>query len=234
MRDFSYDLMVVGAHPDDAEIGCGGLIAKTAAAGKKVLIVDLTNGEPTPYGDPITRMQESKKAAEILGVEKRITLDWPNRYLEDKIINRIQLGDLFRKFRPQVVITHPDHDWHADHIVTHRLVNAARFQAKLTKTDSRYEPFWVPRIFYFEHSHLKKPRRLDFTVDVSSNFSAKMAALKSYHSQFGANPANRDYIEKLENRARWLGFQAGVKYAEGFLSPEIICTRDVFFSPNLT
>ena len=228
------DLLIVGAHPDDAEIGCGGLISKTVAMGKKVVIIDLTNGEPTPYGDPITRAKEAKKSAEILGIFSRLTLEWPNRYLENKLGYRIQLGDIFRKFRPKVVITHPNHDWHADHIHAHELVNAARFQAKLSKTDSEYPPYWIPQIFYFEHSHLKKPRELDFTVDVSPYFAQKIEALKTYHSQFTANPANQHLIKNLEDRAQWLESQSGVKYAEGFISPEIICLTDVFFSPTFS
>lgn len=221
------DLLVVGAHPDDAELGCGALIHQYSKQGKKVGILDLTNGEPTPFGTPEIRAKEATNAAKILNVCLRYTLDLPNRYLRNTIENRIKIADKFREYQPQVIITHPSVDWHEDHIACHQLVNAAKFQAKLSKTDSAFPPYYPPRVLYFDHTHMKEQRKLDFLVDVSESFEYKLKALEAYDSQFNQNPKNRGIFKILKSRATWLGHQIGVKYAEGFQCPEYFQVKDI-------
>ncbi|UYP48698.1 Diacetylchitobiose deacetylase [Candidatus Lokiarchaeum ossiferum] len=225
--DTELDVLVVGAHPDDAEIACGGIIAHYKKLGKKVGILDLTNGEPTPFGTIEKRMAEAKAAADILKVDIRVTLDIPNRSLENTLENRVKVADIFRKYRPNTIITHPSEDWHADHIAAHHLVNAAKFQAKLTKTDSSYPEYYPPRILYFDHSHIRMQRKIDFLVDISDSFEEKIAALQAYKSQFYENKKNMKIFDWIRNRAANLGFEIGVEYAEALICPTYFQIHDI-------
>jgi len=221
--EFELDILVIGAHPDDAEIGCGGTIVHYKKKGKKVGIMDLTNGEPTPFGTVEKRMAEAKAASEILRLDVRITLDMTNRYLENTIENRKKVSELIRKYKPKVIITHPSDDWHPDHVACHQLVNAAKFQSKLTKTDSQYPEYSPKYVIYFDHSHLKdKNRKLDFLIDISDSIEEKIEALKAYKSQFIDNKKYLRIFDYIKERAGFLGYQIGVKYAEGFTNPEYL------------
>ena len=137
----SLDVIAVGAHPDDVEIGCGGTLAALVKQGIKVGIVDLTDGEPTPFNEhPEIRMREAQAAADTLGIAKRVVLDLPNRRLFDSFEARVELAKQFRIFRPKVVITiegktpmaSPDH-WQAS-----QLSDAAVFYSRLTKWDEHF------------------------------------------------------------------------------------------------
>ena len=221
--DLELDILVIGAHPDDAEIGCGGTIAHYKKKGKKIGILDLSNGEPTPFGTVEKRMVEAKAASEILQLDIRITLDMTNRYIENTIENRKLVSEVIRKFKPHILITHPSDDWHPDHIACHQLVNAAKFQSKLTKTESEFPEYSPKYVFYFDHSHLKdKNRKLDFLVDISDSIEDKINALKVYKSQFVDNKKHLRIFDYIRERAGHLGYQVGVKYAEGFINSEYL------------
>lgn len=221
--DIKLDILVIGAHPDDAEIGCGGTIAHYKKRGKKVGILDLSNGEPTPFGTVEKRSTEAKAASEVLHVDIRITLDMTNRYIENTIENRKKVSEVIRKYKPDILITHPSDDWHPDHIACHQIVNAAKFQSKLTKTGSQYSEHYPKYVFYFDHSHLKdKNRKLDFLVDISDSLEDKITALKAYKSQFVDNKKHLRIFDYIKERAGFLGYQIGVKYAEGFINTEYL------------
>jgi len=221
--DIKLDILVIGAHPDDAEIGCGGTIAHYKKKGKNIGILDLSNGEPTPFGSVEKRLAEAKAASEVLHVDIRITLDMTNRYIENTIENREKVSEVIRKYKPNVLITHPSDDWHPDHIACHQLVNAAKFQSKLTQTESQYPEYYPKYVFYFDHSHLKdKNRKLDFLVDISDSIEEKITALKAYKSQFVDNKKHLRIFDYIKERAGFLGYQIGVKYAEGFINPEYL------------
>ncbi|MEM7785954.1 MAG: PIG-L family deacetylase, partial [Planctomycetota bacterium] len=143
------DVIAVGAHPDDCEIGCGGTLAALASVGLKVGIIDLTNGEPTPNcPDPAIRIEEANQAAEVLGVTKRVILDLPNRRLFDTFDARCALAIEFRKYRPKIVIgiggktptASPDH-WQAMQIT-----DAAVFYSRLSKWENHFDGLPVHRI----------------------------------------------------------------------------------------
>ncbi|MFX1326448.1 MAG: bacillithiol biosynthesis deacetylase BshB1 [Promethearchaeota archaeon] len=217
------DILVIGAHPDDAEIGCGGTIAHYKKRGKKVGVLDLSDGEPTPFGSVEIRMKELKVASEILQLDVRVTLDMTNRYIENSIENRKKVSDVIRKHKPSIIITHPSNDWHPDHIACHQIVNAAKFQAKLTKTESQYPEYSPKYLLYFDHSHLKDiNRKLDFLIDISDSLEDKLNALKAYKSQFIDNKKHLRIFDYIRERAGYLGYQIGVKYAEGFISSEFL------------
>lgn len=136
------DVIAVGAHPDDAEIACGGTLAKLVKQGYKVGIIDLTDGEPTPNSPgPEVRLEEARKAAETLGIQQRVTLDLPNRRLFDGFEARIALAKEFRKYRPQVVIGFGDKTPLAspDHWQAMLITDAAVFYSRLTKWDDDFD-----------------------------------------------------------------------------------------------
>ncbi len=160
------DLLVVAAHPDDAEISVGGTILAHLAAGKTVGVVDLTDGEPTPHGDPTTRAKETAAATETLGLTWRHNLGLKNRHLTDDHAGRAALAAVFRLTRPEIVLGHAPTDTHPDHVRAARLTADARFWAKLTKTDLPGqpgapeglpgEPFLPPKLYHYWSVHLRE------------------------------------------------------------------------------
>lgn len=213
------DVVCVGAHPDDAEIGMGGTIASLAAAGADVLIVDLTNGEPTPYGSPEIRAAESAEAARILGC-RRLTLGLPNRYLFDTREAREALAVVIRQERPHALFVPYPEDAHPDHSAASSIAEAARFYAKLTRTDMAGEPHYPARVYRYMAVHARLVREPSFLADISATLEMKSAALAAYHSQFGANEANAGLIAAVERAARHWGDMGRVAAAEPFFAPE--------------
>jgi hypothetical protein len=149
MSNTELDILVVAPHPDDAELGMGGAILKLKSEGFRLGILDLTSGEPTPFGTPETRTRETQAATEILGVDWRENLGLTNRSLEPTLSARAKLAGVFRQVRPRWIFAPYWVDAHPDHVAATELIEAARFWAKLTKTDLPGEPYYPPRIFYY-------------------------------------------------------------------------------------
>jgi bacillithiol biosynthesis deacetylase BshB1 len=221
------DVVCVGAHPDDVEIGMGATIAGMTASGTSVAIVDLTDGEPTPAGTRETRLAEADAAARRLGVSERRILDLPNRQLFDSVEARTALAEVFRELRPRIVFAPYPLDAHPDHIAASAIAQAARFWAKLTKTEMAGEPHYPARLYRYMAVHLRLVREPSFVVDVSANLPAKLEALSMYRSQFSANPANVGLIEMMEGVARMWGEMIGTAAGEPFFSDEPVGVRSV-------
>jgi bacillithiol biosynthesis deacetylase BshB1 len=219
--EFIFDAVCVGAHPDDVEIGMGGTLAAMTAAGKRVAIVDLTNGEPTPHGTVEQRAVESAMAAEILGAERR-TLTQPNRYLFDTVEARMELAEVLREFRPRMMFVPFGTDAHPDHIAASAIAVAARFYGKLTKTSMSHEPYFVPRVFRYMAVHQRVIAEPSFVIDIKDSLPVKLRALAAYESQFSANPANSNIIPMIEQMAAMWGSIAGVQAGEPFFALEPI------------
>lgn len=214
------DMLFIGTHPDDLELGLGGSIALFAGSGKKTAILDLTNGEPTPKGDPVTRSEESRKAADILGVKKRITLDLPNRELCDNLEPRITIAEQFRILKPEMIFFQDGLDAHPDHMAGAELVKKARFHAKLTKTDMRGNPFYPPKLFSYYASHLQYSFEPTFIIDITSTFETKISAILAYKSQI-IDTGNKDkIINRVKAHNRFYGEMIGRKYGEPIRSIE--------------
>jgi bacillithiol biosynthesis deacetylase BshB1 len=218
------DALVVAPHPDDAELGMGGTIARLIQGGWKVGILDLTSGEPTPLGTPERRVAETVAANAILGNPWRKNLGLPNRSLEPTLVQRRALAEVFRDVQPRLLFAPFWEDAHPDHTAATQLVEAARFWSKLSKSDLRGAPFYPARILYYFSVHLRIVERPSFVVDVSDQHDAKLAALRCYASQFLENvPEGKPgVIDAMFDRMRFWGHTVGVRYAEPFASREPI------------
>lgn len=221
-----FDAVCVGAHPDDVEIGMGATVAKMTREGKRVAIVDLTNGEPTPFGTPEIRALEAARAAAVLGAERR-TLSQSNRYLFDTVEARTELATVLRELRPRVLFVPYADDAHPDHIAASSIAVAARFYSKFTKTDMPGEPFFPERVYRYMAVHQRIVAEPSFIVDVTDDFTTKIAALEAYESQFSANPNNGGIIELMEQTAATWGALGRVRSGEPFFALEPITVRSV-------
>ncbi len=132
---FMLDVLVIAPHPDDAELGMAGTIMKLGAEGRRVGVLDLTNGEPTPFGSPEIRAAETAEATHVLGLDWRENLGLPNRSLEPTLEARAKLAGVLRRVRPRWIFAPYWVDAHPDHVAATQLIEAARFWSKLTKTD---------------------------------------------------------------------------------------------------
>ncbi|MFK7961758.1 MAG: PIG-L family deacetylase, partial [Phycisphaerales bacterium] len=180
-------ILVVGPHPDDQEIGMGGTIARLVGQGHDVLLLDMTNGEPTPLGDPETRAKEAAAAAKILGVERRC-IDLPNRFVEHSIESRHAVAGVIREHQADIVFVPFFEDQHPDHVATTRIVEDARFDAKLTKIDLPGEPIYPRWLFYYYATHLRWVANPTFCVDITGFTEQKRASVEAYHTQFVLPP----------------------------------------------
>lgn len=231
------DVIAVGAHPDDVEIACGGTLARMVLQGYKVGIVDLTDGEPTPRSPgPEVRMAEAKAAADVLGVQTRITLDLPNRRLFDSFESRVALAKEFRKYRPKVVLgfgektpmASPDH-WQAMQIT-----DAAVFYSRLTKWDEAFDGLPVHTIdhqlyFYLGFDITSIPNSVGFlTVDITDTLETKKKAIECYETQFP--PGKRRVFSRVVHGAKAIGAAAGFGAGEIVIPVKPIGTRDLMKS----
>jgi len=218
------DVLVVAPHPDDAEISTGGMLLVSKRAGLKVGVVELTNGEPTPFGSPEIRRRETAKATEILQLDYRENLNLLNRSLEADLESRRKLAEVFRRTRPKIIFAPFWEDAHPDHVSASQLTDAARFWSKLTKTEMEGEPYWPPRMLYYWSIHLKIHPKPAFVLDVSSVIDEKMQAVSAYESQFitGRPQVFPTALDDIRDRARFWGWAIGRGYGEPFASREDI------------
>ncbi len=212
-------VLVIGPHPDDQELGMGGTIARLADQGHDVLLLDMTDGEPTPHGDPATRAREAARAAEILGVRRRL-LGLPNRRLEHTLAARHLVAGVIREHRAEIVFTPFLPDAHPDHTATTRIVEDARFDAKLTGTDLPGEPIYPRWLIYYYCTHLRTIPQPSFLLDITGCEARKRDAILAYESQFVRPERNRAIVEWLDAGARYFGSRIGTHAAEPFFTRE--------------
>lgn len=216
------DVLVIAAHPDDAELGMGGTIVRLLEDGLRVGILDLTDGEPTPLGTPETRRRETAEATRTLGVEWRENLGLPNRRLRATLAARAAVAEVIRRVRPRRLFTHYWVDAHPDHLAACRLVEAARFWAKLTKTDLAGSPWHPERVYHFWSVHLKTLPRPAFVVDTSGTADRKRAAINCYASQFPASAPQPTVPQRVAAADAWWGSMIGTAAGEPFACREPI------------
>lgn len=194
------------------------------AEGLRVGVLDLTNGEPTPHGSPAIRAQETEAATQALGLAWRENLGLPNRSLEPTLAARHALAGVVRRTRPRWLFAPYWIDAHPDHVAATQLVEAARFWAKLSKSDLPGEPHHPERIFNYYCVHLKLTPQPAFILDISDYWETKLAAIRCYESQFitGRPTDPPTFLDRLRDEAAYWGKAIGVPYGEPFTSREPI------------
>ncbi len=187
----------MAAHPDDAELALGASLAIWANNGVETYIIDLTNGEPTPFGSPRKRLKEASEASRILSLTGRRCLGFKNRELTDIQEARRSLAGVIREVRPDVILSHYWTDVHPDHVAACAITEGARFQAKLSNNGIAGEPFFVPKILYYPSIHMRLRALPAFVIDATAGKEAKLNAIGAYRSQFKDNPKNRDVLRRV-------------------------------------
>lgn len=221
------DILVLAAHPDDAELGCGGTIAKHVSLGHKVGIVDLTRGELGTRGTPETRAAEAAEAAKIMGVSVRENLGLKDGFFQNDPEHQMKVIRAIRKFQPELVITNAITDRHIDHGKGASLAYDACFLSGLVKIETqddagKPQQAWRPKVVYhFIQSQFIVP---DFIVDISGFWDIKLRAIKAFKTQF-FDPNSKEpdtyisspaFLKMIESRVLEFGHTIGVSHGEGF------------------
>jgi len=226
------DVLVFASHPDDAELTMGGTIAKFTHNNLKVGIIDLTRGELSTRGNIQTRQKEAKKAAAILKIVVRENLHIPDGGIIRNKANLVKLVKIIRQYEPKFVFAPYFNDRHPDHIDTSTLVKEAVFSSGLIKIITRHKNIRQiacrpKKIFYYMQTYTFDPT---FIVDISGYHEIKMEAIKAYSTQFDDSKnkepqtfiSRPEFINYIESRALFYGFQIGKQYGEPFYSEEKI------------
>ncbi|WP_339712684.1 bacillithiol biosynthesis deacetylase BshB1 [uncultured Kriegella sp.] len=232
------DILVFGAHPDDAELGAGGTIAMEIAQGKKIGIVDLTQGELGTRGSAEIRSEEAAASAKILGVSIRENLGFSDGFFVNDSEHQVEVIKMIRKYRPEIVLCNAVEDRHIDHGRGSKLVSDACFLSGLVKIetvldDEEIQPVWRPKNVY--HYIQWKNLKPDFVVDISGFLHKKKEAILAYSSQFhdpkSSEPetpiSSVNFLDSVEYRARDLGRLVGVDHAEGFTTEKHIAIKSL-------
>jgi bacillithiol biosynthesis deacetylase BshB1 len=222
------DILVMAAHPDDAELSCAGTIIKHIAAGKKVGIVDFTRGELGTRGTPEIRLQESADATKILGLHVRENLGIRDGFFRNDEETQLKLIEVIRKYQPEIVLANALEDRHPDHGKGAQLAIDACFLSGLRQIKTGDLPAWRPaQVYHYIQDRYLEP---DFVVDISSQWDQKEAAIRAFKSQFfdpnSSEPASYisspDFLNFIQARAMEMGHKIGVKYGEGFQSQKTL------------
>ncbi|GAA3787541.1 bacillithiol biosynthesis deacetylase BshB1 [Corallibacter vietnamensis] len=232
------DILAIGAHPDDVELGCGATIAKEIANGKKVGIIDLTRGELGTRGTAETRKEEAENAAKILGVSVRENLGFADGFFVNDKEHQLAIIKMIRKYQPEIVLCNAIDDRHIDHGKGSKLVSDACFLSGLikieTSEDKKPQEPWRPKhvYHYIQWKHIEP----DLVVDISEFIDVKMKAVMAYKTQF-YNPdekgpqtpiSSKNFTDSINYRARDLGRLVGVEYAEGFTVERYVSVNSLF------
>lgn len=232
------DILAFGAHPDDVELGCSGTIAKEVSLGRKVGIVDLTQGELGTRGNAQIRKQEAREGARILGVEIRENLKFADGFFVNDQAHQLEVIKMLRKYRPEIVLCNAIDDRHIDHGRGSKLVSDACFLSGLRKIQTVHEGVtqeaWRPKVVY--HYIQWKNIEPDFVVDISGFMDKKLASVLAYKTQFyDANNnepntpiSDKNFLDSVTYRARDLGRLIGVDFAEGFTMERVVAVNTLY------
>jgi bacillithiol biosynthesis deacetylase BshB1 len=220
------NILVVGPHPDDQELGMGGTIIRLAQQGHHVLLLDMTDGEPTPHGSVQQREKEWTAAAEILGVRRRL-LGLKNREVQHTLEARYAVAGVIRAHQANIVFLPYEEDAHPDHRATTRIVEDARFDAKLSKIDLPGEPVYPRWLFYYYATHLRWVADPSFCMDITLQMDAKERSILAYESQFVTPEKNRHVVTWVRQFNGYMGSRIGVEYAEPFFTKEPLGLTDL-------
>jgi bacillithiol biosynthesis deacetylase BshB1 len=241
------DVLAIAAHPDDAEITCGGLLIKMIRLGRKVGVLDLVAGEMGTYGDQHTRAAEAAAAAKALGLVFRANAEMPDAAVELSQDNKLRIAQVIRDTRPELVVLPHWIQRHPDHLACSQLGYDACFLAGLAKMTLEGQPHRPRKIIYASYY---RNTDYSFLVDISDVFEQKLRAIAAYESQFGDSSWVDEIIKKgaagrvvesgrkevfapgvhifdlLYSRSRTLGHMVGVQFAEAYTIKENILVDD--------
>jgi bacillithiol biosynthesis deacetylase BshB1 len=232
------DILVFAAHPDDAELSCGGTIISQISKGKKVGIIDLTRGELGTRGSAALRDKEAMAAAKILGIHVRENALFADGFFKNDETHNLELVKCIRKYQPEIVLANAAHDRHPDHGRGSELASRACFLSGLRKVETKFEnknqKEWRPKaVFHYIQDRYIIP---DFVVDISKQWEKKVKAIKAYKSQFH-DPSSKEpqtyisdpeFFSFIEARGREMGHAIGMKYGEGFTKERQVGVKDLF------
>ena len=234
------DILAIGVHPDDVELGCSGTIINELKLGKRVGILDLTQGELGTRGTIETRYAEAAAAAKIMGVEVRENLKMRDGFFRNDEEHQLKLIAAIRKYQPEIVLANVLHDRHPDHGRAGHLIADACFLsglAKIVTTDENknQQERWRPKyILHYIQDWYHEP---DLLIDISNVFEQRMKAIEAYSTQFYSSASGEegvqtyistpDFLDSVIARARMLGKRIGVKFAEGFITEKKIGIRNI-------
>ena len=232
------DILAFAAHPDDVEMSCGATIAKYTSQGKKVGIVDFTQGQMGTRGTPELRLKEAAKAAEILELAVRENLGFEDIYFKNDIEHQTKVVAMIRKYQPDIILANAPKDRHPDHGKAAELVKSAVFLAGLQKLETTHEGKpqspWRPRsVYHYIQSNMLKP---DFVEDVSGYWEQRNDSIRAFASQFhdpnSKEPetfiSSPEFMLMLDARGKMLGQSIGAKFGEGFVVNRNLGVTDMF------
>lgn len=232
MCKYKVDILAIGVHPDDIELGCGGTLVASVKQGKKVAIVDLTAGELGTRGTNLTRAKEAAEAASIMGVSFRENLNIGDGFFEITKENLLKVIEVIRKYQPEILICNAPKDRHPDHGRSSELVVRAAFLSGLIKIETQFEgksqDKWRPtNVFHYIQDTYLEP---DFVFDITDVLDEKLMAIKAYTTQFNSPSLDEpqtyistpDFLQRTIGRSQSLGKIIGVGHAEGFLTDKKI------------
>ncbi len=232
-------ILAIGVHPDDVELGCSGTLINEIRRGKKVGIIDLTQGELGTRGTIDTRYEEAANAAEIIGVSVRENLKMRDGFFRDEEENQLKLITVIRKYQPDIVFANVLHDRHPDHGRAGHMISQCCFLSGLAKIstrdkDGKEQARWRPSyVLHYIQDWYHEP---DLLIDITESFEQRMRSIQAYGTQFHNEGKTEgpqtyistpDFLESVIARARMFGKRIGVKYAEGFISEKKIGIRDL-------
>ncbi|MCW3081726.1 bacillithiol biosynthesis deacetylase BshB1 [Segetibacter sp.] len=226
------DILAFGVHPDDVELGCSGTILASVAEGKKVGIVDLTQGELGTRGSAEIRREEAAEAAKVLQVSVRENLKMADGFFQNDEKHQRKIIEVIRKYRPEIVLCNALEDRHPDHGRSAQLVEDAAFLSGLRKIETLVEgkpqEAWRPKyIFHYLQDRFLQP---DFVFDISDYFDKKLESVLCYKTQFFNPDLNEPqtyisspaFFDSIKARSMMLGKRIGVQYAEGYITKKMI------------
>ena len=230
------DVLDIGAHPDDVELGCGGTIAKLISEGKKVAIIDLTQGELGTRGTNETRAIEAKNAGEILGISARENLKMKDGFLINSEEYQLRIIKAIRTYQPEIVFCNAVDDRHPDHAKAAKLASDACFLSGLIKIETeesgKKQEKWRPKqVFHYIQWKNLEP---DFVIDISGFLDKKIESCLAYKTQFydptSTEPttpiSSKSFLDSITYRAQDLGRLAGVEHAEGFTTEKTLALKN--------
>jgi bacillithiol biosynthesis deacetylase BshB1 len=226
------DILAFGAHPDDVELGCAGTLLGAIAEGKKVGVIDLTKGELGTRGTTSQRLKEAQLASEVMGLTIRENLGMADGFFKNNKENQFAIIETIRRFQPSIVFCNAPEDRHPDHGRASNLVEDASFLSGLSKIQTMHngvaQDAWRPtQVFHYIQSRSLSP---NFVVDISAHMDKKMESILVHSSQFYDPNSNEPetfisgtaFLEFVKGRAKELGQQIGVQYAEGFITKKLL------------